>query len=372
MKNYCFLGLIALFLLPGCNTPQPETIVVKETAVVEMPVTVEVTREVEVTRLVTVIPEPTPTAVPEYPVTTIALAGPIADRRAEISGLAWYEDWLIMLPQYPDFAGGAGDGFLYALPKADILAFLNGEVEALKALEIPLIAPGLAESIAGYEGFEAVAFDGQRAYLTIEASPREGMRGYLVAGEMAADLSQLAVDTAVLTEILPQNDIGNKSEEALFIAGDQIVTLYETYGAAVTESPVAHRFEADLTAVDAISFPHIDYRVTDATALDGDGRFWAINYFFPGDNELAVETEPLAAEYGRGATHQQYDYVERLVQFQYSEDGITLTDAPPIQLELIALDARNWEGVVRLDDIGFLLATDKFPTTLLGFVALDQ
>jgi hypothetical protein len=230
----------------------------------------------------------------------------------------------------------------------------------------------LADSIVGYEGFEALAFDGQRAYLTIEASPRQGMRGYLVAGEMAADMSQLVLDTAVLTEILPQNDIGNKSEEALFVAGDKVVTLYETYGAAVIESPVAHRFDANLAAVDAIPFPPIDYRVTDATALDEDGRFWAINYFFPGDTELAVDDEPLAARYGRGATHQQYEYVERLVQFQYSDDGISLTDTPPIQLELIALDARNWEGVVRLDDQGFLLATDKFPTTLLGFVSLDE
>jgi len=31
-------------------------------------------------------------------------------------------------------------------------------------------------------------------------------------------------------------------------------------------------------------------------------------------------------------------------------------------------DARNWEGIVRLDNRGFLLATDKFPTTILGFV----
>jgi hypothetical protein len=37
-------------------------------------------------------------------------------------------------------------------------------------------------------------------------------------------------------------------------------------------------------------------------------------------------------------------------------------------LQLSDEAARNWEGVVRLEDRGFLLVTDTFPRTLLGFV----
>jgi hypothetical protein len=33
---------------------------------------------------------------------------------------------------------------------------------------------------------------------------------------------------------------------------------------------------------------------------------------------------------------------------------------------------RNWEGLVRLDDRGFLLVTDLFPGTILGFVPAPQ
>jgi hypothetical protein len=41
-------------------------------------------------------------------------------------------------------------------------------------------------------------------------------------------------------------------------------------------------------------------------------------------------------------------------------------------LELVSDDdTRNWEGLVRLDDYGFLLATDKYPRTILAFVPLD-
>jgi len=46
-----------------------------------------------------------------------------------------------------------------------------------------------------------------------------------------------------------------------------------------------------------------------------------------------------------------------------------LTDSAPIQLTLLSDGtARNWEGVAKLDDRGFLLATDKFPDTILAFV----
>ncbi len=374
-KTAIFLLAASILWLTACNqsSPAPATAVVKETVVVERPVTREVTRivEVEVTREVTAACATTaaapPPAISEHPVTEIPLTGPIANRSAEVSGLAWYGDWLILLPQYPDFTSGS-DAFLYALAKTDILAFINDGITPPEPIQIPFIAPGLDE-IDDYEGFEAIAFDGNTAYLTIEASPREGMRGYLVSGEMAEDLSKLVVDTTVLTEILPQNDIKNKAEEALFIADGRIVTLYETYGADVTDSPVAHRFDEDLAAVDTIPFPAIEYRLTDATAVDEDGRFWAINYFFPGDIQLIASDDPIADQYGQGETHQKYPYVERLVQFQYSDGGIALTNTPPIQIQLIALDARNWEGLARLDDLGFLLATDKYPTTILGFVA---
>jgi hypothetical protein len=74
--------------------------------------------------------------------------------------------------------------------------------------------------------------------------------------------------------------------------------------------------------------------------------------------------------YGTGPTHAQKPQVERLIELQVKDAGIVLTDRPPIQLQLSSDVPRNWEGLVRLDDRGFLLATDKFPGTLLGFVAL--
>jgi len=49
--------------------------------------------------------------------------------------------------------------------------------------------------------------------------------------------------------------------------------------------------------------------------------------------------------------------------------GISLTDTAPLQLALESDgESRNWEGIVRLDDLGFIIISDKFPKTILAFV----
>jgi hypothetical protein len=40
------------------------------------------------------------------------------------------------------------------------------------------------------------------------------------------------------------------------------------------------------------------------------------------------------------------------------------------KLTLDVGDGRNWEGIVRFGDRGFLLATDKFPITMLGYITI--
>ena len=328
---------------------------------------------------------PTPSAVPlptvagtaGDPVIEIPLSGPLAQPSAEVSGLAWYGDHLILLPQYPDFANGEWDGAIYALPKANLLAYLAGAWPApLEPVPIPFIAPGLAERIAGFEGYEAIAFLGDQVFLTVEADPPGGMRAYLVSGRIAPDLSAVTLDTATLAEIPAQSPVGNMSDEALVVVGDRLVSIYEANGAAINPSPVAYLFGTDLAPVGTVPFPQIEYRITDATALDAKGRFWAMNYFFPGDIELWPETDPLAERYGQNPIQKEPRAVERLVEFQYTESGIRLADRAPIQLGLsdglLGGLGRNWEGLARLDDSGFLLVTDLFPGTILGFVPAPE
>ncbi len=314
-------------------------------------------------------PTATPSATAEYPVTVIPLAGPAAGQDAEISGMAWYGDYLILLPQYP---ARMGDN-LFALPKSDILAFLDGNQSGpLTPLEIPLLGTA-ADLVRGYEGLEAITFVGDQVFITIEAEDGDWRMGYLVRGSIAADLSGIQLETDNLVEIQPQADLENFSDEALLAVDDVLLTFYEANGANVNPAPVAHRFDLSLDPAPPVTFPNVEYRVTDSSAPDAEGRFWVINYLYPGELDKLdpVTPDPLTAQYGAGETHSHNTAVERLLECQYSDSGITLVATPPLQLELLGDDSpRNWEGLARLDERGFLLATDKYPETILAFVPL--
>ena len=310
------------------------------------------------------------TAIPqEQPITIIPLSGPASESKSEISGMAWYNDTLILLPQYPS-RFGAGDGAVFALAKDDILAFLDGtQIGPLSPFEIPVVAPGI-EQIDGFEGFEAIAFSGNQVFLTIEAKP-DNMIGYLVIGSIDPGLSELRLDSTNLTELPPQAQIDNMTDEALLITPNGVLSFFEANGLKNNPSPIVHTFTLSGESLGTLPMTSLEYRLTDVTPLDDANLFWGINYFYPGDTKLTPDIDPLAAQFGEGQTHAASSAVERLVQFQYSEAGIVLTTTPPIQLQLLAEDeARNWEALAYLDQRGFLLATDKFPTTILAFVSL--
>ena len=367
--------LVVSALVVACTPPEPEIVEVEVTR--EVQVEVEVTRVVEVEVEVEVTPLPTeePAYYQETAVQNIPLAGFLADRHAEISGMAWYGDYLILMPQYPNFyleEGTEDNGSLFAIAKADLDAYMNGESFApLEASLIPFSAPE-AFAIEGFEGFESIVFDGDNVYMTIEVAGADGMYANLIAGTIAPDLSGVTMDTATMAKIDSQSGVDNMSDETMFLADGNLVTIHEANGGAVNANPVAHLFGTDLSEAGTVVLENVEYRLTDATALDENGSFWAINYFYPGEEVLLPEFDPVVEFYGEGPTHAASAGVERLLEFSYSADGIVMTETAPIMLQLMADgNLRNFEGLVRYEN-GFLLATDKYPYTILGFVPLPE
>ncbi|NIM15829.1 MAG: hypothetical protein GTO45_27885 [Candidatus Aminicenantes bacterium] len=326
----------------------------------------------------------------ETAVIEIELIGPVANPESEVSGLAWYKNYLVFLPQYPDpeEINPANHPKLFAIPKEEILAYLdnrknNNHPSPIEPQAIDfIIEKELYEkisSIEGFEGFEAIAFWENKVFMTIEASPGH-MLGYLVSGEVEITpalkkitLKHTGSSESELVKIEPKPGINNMAYETLVVTGNEVIALYEANGKHVKTSPRACVYDHDLNFIKALAFPDIEYRITDATALDDSHRFWCINYYYPGEkNKLNPAKDPIAKEYGKGKTHNRSQTVERLVAFEYkSPDKITLVNGPPLQLKLKGPDkndARNWEGIVRLDNRGFLLVTDKRPWTIFGFV----
>ncbi len=306
----------------------------------------------------------------EIPVRYIALSGPLADPDAELSGLAWYGDMLLLLTENPNrYAADGYAGMFFALEKADILAYLDATDPApLEPRPVPVIGPDIRASAPGFDGFEAAVFMGERAFLVIEARLDDGTTyGYLVGGTVEPGLSAINLDFDPMVELPDQSGWRNMGYEGVLVAGEAVVVIYEANGAGVNPNPRALFFDADLNPQGEAAFPPVPFRVTDVAA-DPAGVYWAMNERFPG---FGPDEEDLAAlQENEGPTHRIFPQVERLLAIEIQADTrtIMLADRAPLYLRLAGPLPRNWEGLTRLDDRGFLLVTDEFPDTLLGFV----
>ena len=117
---------------------------------------------------------------------------------------------------------------------------------------------------------------------------------------------------------------------------------------------------------------NIEYRITDATKVDENNKFWSINYFWPGDKKALEPSKDLIFENTpKGDSHQSSNIVERLIEFEIKNKRIILTKSEPIQLVLNEDSPRNWESIVRFGNKGFLIATDKHPRMILSFVPFN-
>lgn len=300
----------------------------------------------------------------------IALGAPLDRASAEISGLAWHGDTLVVLPQYPSRMAPEDTRHLYGLPHEALRRALAGTAAPpIAPVPIQLSIEGIMGDAETHQGFEALAFSENRAYLLMErAQPEGGMEGVLFTGTVAPDRQGVTTRAPDAQPLPPQAVLRNMSYEALTTVGDTVLALFEANGARVNPQPRALRFDAAGSPAGTVPFPTLEYRLTDATSADTKGRFWVTNYFFPGERGiLQPALDSLAMRFGRGRSHRTSDVVERLVEYRYTPAGIRRTDAPPIQLALDGDTGRNWEGLARFAD-GFLLATDRFPTTLLAYV----
>ncbi len=341
-----------------------------------------------------------PLAATETPLQMITLAAPLDLPEAEISGLTWCQDHLVLLPQYPDFAARAqmtnpgpfterqGDTYLYLLSKQQISeALRNPQHAPLEATPAVFNEADVRDQISGFEGFEAIVCDGDHAWLTVERKEPSWLANVSsVFAYHSAVVLQAKVlfnseqpSLTILNEPLiytgSQSKLFNASDEALTQVANQLISIHEVNGSTHVETPRATVIDPASGALSKIAFPALPFRVTDATSVDAHGRFWVINYHWQGDQRHARTNDPIATLYGQGPTHQQRGQVERLLELQITDDGIELSGAPPIQLELGDDKGRNWEGIARLQTAehnGFLLITDKFPQTFFGFVPLPE
>lgn len=307
----------------------------------------------------------------EVPLVMIPLAGGPERPEAEISGLAWRGDELVLLPQYPR-RFGEGAGTVFVASRAAIEAVIDGRAHEVEVRAVPLEAPGLEESLDGFDGYEAIAFAGDDGYVAIELRTTSGTVGYLLrARAHGRPLERLTIAAEPRARLRAQTDLANTGYEALVVDDERVIAIYEANG-DINPAPRALTFDRALAPLGELPVDALEYRATDATDTDREGRFWVANYHWPGSPWQPGACR-LTEQHGQGDSHARCRTVERLVELSARSGRVVTTGRPPILFELIDdAHARNWEGVVRLPGRGFLVMTDEHPASILAFVPGGQ
>jgi hypothetical protein len=293
------------------------------------------------------------------PVKELPLHGPAAYPASEISGMAWHGDHLFLVAENPT------RGF-FVLDKAVLLAAVDADDPDPLEPGIALIENAEAlEAIPNFDGIEALTFHADEAYMLVESRSSDcAMAAYLIRGKVDPATLAITLDKAAPTALPLSHQTCNFSCEALVLHGESLLVFEEANGANLVPAPKATVFSLALEPQAPLPIPSIEYRVTDATPPDAQGKFWAINYLWPPERKLLdpadAATDPKAP-------------VELLLELQVNEDGVRRTERAPVDLRAggpASLEPHNWEGIARLGNRGFLLITDAFPRTVLRFVSL--
>ena len=298
--------------------------------------------------------------------TLLKIGGPMKNSDEEISGMDWYNDNLILLPENLN-------GYVFAIKKAELDSRIIGnDTTIIFPEQIKLNTPNYKELVPGFDSFEAIAFRGYEVYLTIEIRFADSMSCLLARGHIDEKTLEITVPEQNLTVINVPTYVDNMSYESLIINEDRVIALFEANGDSLIESPYA--LSINSSGNDIIKFPltSINYRIADATKIDKNNRFWVINYFFPGDRKvLKPSSDILASKYGNGPSHSNSSRVERLIEYEIKNKKVSLTESAPLEIQLEGEKiSRKWEALARYGDEGFLIATDKYPKpyTLLAFL----
>ncbi|MFO0662199.1 MAG: hypothetical protein U0165_20550 [Polyangiaceae bacterium] len=297
----------------------------------------------------------------------VPLSGPFSEKKAELSALAWWGEKLILCPQYPAKFGLAGSGAVATISKEALLALsAQGSPKApIEPVALPFDDGGLSAKVEGFEGFEAIVVDGSRVALTIEAKRSSGMIGYLVAGSISE--AGIVLDPSSLAVLQPQATLPNMAFESLTpVRKNLLAAVFEANGSSCTHDPNARMFRWEkngFSAAPSWKLDAIDYRITDITPPDDLGRMYALNIYWTGEQFLARAGAD-DAEKNQG--------VEQIIELVADGNRIHRTGRAPWSLKPDATPkARNWEGIARLDGVGFLIVTDEHPSTRLAIVPVS-
>ncbi len=152
------------------------------------------------------------------------LSGALQERELEASGLSWYKDKLIILPQFPHKWEYQFDGALFYIHQKRIKNYLNRvDTTALEGEKLHFIAKGLDDIGKAYgSGYEAITFIDDTVFVSIESINRSKSTDYVVRGIIDFENKKVILDATTKHEVKSQTDIHNMGEETIFVYKNRI------------------------------------------------------------------------------------------------------------------------------------------------------
>ena len=179
----------------------------------------------------------------------ISLKGQITDPQQEISGMDWYKNQLVLLPE------NLG-GFLYMISKQKIFKSIDSSnPQSIEPKKTVFTTPDYSKFIPGFEGLEAIAFNKNDVYITIEANDGGQMQGYLAWGNIDPNTHHVTIPKQNLLKLETPIQIKNMAFESLLIYKNSVIAIYEAQGINLQKSVWQYQISLDEKSVTKINFP---------------------------------------------------------------------------------------------------------------------
>ena len=95
-------------------------------------------------------------------------------------------------------------GYLFMLSKNEIEDHISSKKSSLKPKKTIFKTPDYSKFILGFDGFEALTFDGNDVYITIEAEQDGMMVGYLAWGSINPNTYEINIVEKIFKKLKPQ------------------------------------------------------------------------------------------------------------------------------------------------------------------------
>jgi hypothetical protein len=284
----------------------------------------------------------------------IYLGEEMANPHLQISGMDWYGDKLVLLTQSPE----EFDAKLFYVLKNEILGNLRNEPSKISVSKIHLNDKAVSDFLNHRNEYEAIAFKKDMVFLVIEIDNEvqniKRMESWIVRGEINSG-DTLTLDVNTLKKLpLPKKNIEEMACEAISIMDDSVFVFYEANGANLNKPANCFRLDLALKEVSKVNIDPIEYRITDATRMDKNKKFWVINSLYKGDVQ---SLQPVKDDLLPSTIGSESNEVKRLVRLHVEKGRVKIADKKTLMLEP---SNWNWEGLVQLDKIGFLIINDTY------------